>query len=91
MVRWIALALTILCMFSCSFTSTSVIRGVLAPFGVAILSFVTLFLFVRERVAEVARPSQAALLDAETLALMRKKAAAQGNQDTASGGDKGVA
>lgn len=77
MARWISLAITLLCFGSCSFMSTNPARGVLAPIGVIVFSFITLMLFVQARVAGVARPPAAAAMDPDTQALLRKRAEAQ--------------
>ena len=74
MARWIALAITLICFGSCSFVSQSVFRGMVAPVGVIVFSLITLFLFIQHRVAAVARPPAAAILDPETQLLMRKRA-----------------
>lgn len=74
MARWVALAVTLLCMFSCSFISTNPVRGVLAPFGVFIGSFLTLFLFVQHRVSGASRRHSIASLDAEAQILLRRHA-----------------
>ncbi len=74
MARWIALGITLLLMGSCSFISTDVFRGVVAPLGAAVMSFVTLFLFIHDRVASRVRPPTALLLDAETQRLLRQRA-----------------
>ncbi len=71
MARWIALGFTLLCFASCSFMSTNPARGIFAPLGVAIGSFVTLFLFIRERVETVSRSGNELYL-----AEMAKRAAA---------------
>ncbi|MCE7931419.1 MAG: hypothetical protein DYH17_08595 [Xanthomonadales bacterium PRO6] len=77
MARWISLAITLLCFGSCSFISTNPWRGVIAPIGVIVFSFITLMLFVQARVSGVARPPVSAALDPETQALLRKRAQAQ--------------
>jgi hypothetical protein len=74
MARWIALGVTLLLMGSCSFISTDVFRGVVAPLGAAAMSFVTLFLFIHDRVASRVRPPTALLMDAETQRLLRQRA-----------------
>jgi hypothetical protein len=71
MARWIALGFTLLCFVSCSFMSQNPIRGVAAPLGFAIGSFVTLYLFIRERVSSVARSGNEVYLSE-----MAKRAAA---------------
>ncbi|MGE4072949.1 MAG: hypothetical protein AB7E72_17415 [Lysobacterales bacterium] len=91
MARWIALGITLLLMGSCSFISTDVFRGVIAPLGAAVMCFVTLFLFVQDRVSSRVRPPTALLLDAETQRLMRQraernKAAAQASGDRSQAG-----
>lgn len=75
MLRWIALGFTLICMMSCSFISTSPVRGVVAPLGVVIGSLITIYLFVSERVASAWRPESAAVIDPEVQALLRKRAA----------------
>lgn len=75
MLRWIALGFTLLCMGSCSFISTSPLRGVLAPIGVVIGALVTMYLFVSERVAGSWRNESAVIVDPEVQALLRKRAA----------------
>jgi len=77
MARWISLALLLICFGSCSFMSTHPLRGIVAPIGVIVFGFLTLFLFVQERVAGVARPPAAATLDPLTQQLMRQRAQAQ--------------
>lgn len=77
MARWISLAITLICFGSCSFISTNPLRGIVAPIGVIVFSFITLLLFVQVRVAGVARPPAAATLDPETQILMRRRAEAQ--------------
>jgi hypothetical protein len=72
--RWIALGITLACFGSCSFMSQSVFRGMVAPLGVIVFGFITLLLFVHARVSGSARPSAAALLDAETQILLRQRA-----------------
>jgi hypothetical protein len=74
MARWIALGVTLLLMGSCSFISTSVFRGVVAPLGAALMCFVTLYLFIHERVASRVRPPTTLLMDAETQRLLRLRA-----------------
>jgi hypothetical protein len=75
MARWIALGITLLLMGSCSFTSPDAFRGIVAPIGVVIFSFVSLFLFIQDRVGNVTRAPVSALMDAETQQLLRKRAA----------------
>ena len=72
--RWIALGVTLLLMGSCSFISTSMFRGVVAPLGAAVMSFVTLYLFIQDRVASRVRPPTALLMDVETQRLLRERA-----------------
>ena len=74
MVRWIALGITLVCFGSSSFMSQSVFRGMVAPLGVVVFGFITLLLFVHARVKGSARPSGAAMLDAETQILLRQRA-----------------
>jgi hypothetical protein len=80
--RWIALGITLACFGSCSFMSQSVFRGMVAPVGVIVFGFITLFLFVHARVSESARPPASVLLDAETQMLLRQRASrlAEGNR-----------
>lgn len=75
MLRWLALGFTLICMGSCSFISTSPLRGVVAPIGVVIGSLVTMYLFVSERVAGSWRPESSVVIDPEVQALLRKRAA----------------
>lgn len=77
MLRWISLAITLLCFGSCSFLSHNVFRGMVAPVGVIVFGLITVLLFARERVASVARSPVAAVIDPETQLLLRKRAAAQ--------------
>lgn len=77
MLRWISLAITLLCFGSCSFLSQNVFRGMIAPVGVIVFGLITVLLFARERVASVARSPVAAVIDPETQLLLRKRAAAQ--------------
>lgn len=87
--RWIALALTLLCFGSCSFLSQNTFRGMVAPIGVIVFGLVTVLLFARERVASVARPSVAAVIDPETQMLLRQRrapGAAEAVQQTSSTG-----
>lgn len=73
MLRWVSLAITLLCFGSCSFLSQNVFRGMVAPIGVIVFGLVTLLLFARERVASVARSPVAAVIDPETQMLLRKR------------------
>lgn len=75
MARWIALGITLVCLGSCSFMSQSVFRGMVAPVGAILFGFITLLLFAHARIAGVARPPAAAILDPETQMLMRQRAA----------------
>jgi hypothetical protein len=75
MARWIALAITLLCFVSCSFTSTSTLRGVVAPMGALLMCFVTAWLFAADRIAQNSRSDVAMMQDPETLRLMRERAA----------------
>lgn len=77
MARWISLALLVICFGSCSFMSTHPLRGIVAPIGVIVFGFLTLFLFIHERVAGVARPPVTATLDPVTQQLIRQRAQAQ--------------
>lgn len=74
MARWMALGITLLLMGSCSFVSTSVFRGMIAPIGAVVFSFISLYLFVHDRVAHTTRPPAAILMDAETQRLLRERA-----------------
>lgn len=76
MLRWVSLAVTLLCFGSCSFLSQNVFRGMIAPVGVIVFGLVTVLLFARERVASVARPPVAAVIDPETQMLLRQRRAA---------------
>lgn len=82
--RWIALGITLVCFGSCSFMSQSVFRGMVAPVGVIVFGFITLLLFIQARVSGSARPSGAALLDAETQQLMRQRASRIAERNRAS-------
>lgn len=82
--RWIALGITLACFGSCSFMSQSVFRGMVAPLGVIVFGFVTLLLFVHARVKGSARPSGAALMDAETQILLRQRASRIAERNRAS-------
>ncbi len=75
MLRWVSLAITLLCFGSCSFLSQNVFRGMIAPVGVIVFGLVTVLLFARERVASVARPPVAAVIDPETQMLLRQRRA----------------
>lgn len=75
MARWIALALTLLCFASCSMTSTSALRGVLAPLAGLVFALVTGWLFIAERVAGSSRNEGDLMQDPETLRLLRERAA----------------
>lgn len=77
MLRWISLAVTLLCFGSCSFLSQNVFRGMVAPVGVIVFGLVTALLFARERVASVARSPMVAVIDPETQRLLRKRAGAE--------------
>ena len=78
--RWIALAFTLLCLFSCSFVSTDPVRGVYAPIGFALGGLVTIFLFAGARARSALDGRNSALLRAEMAALERRKAAGQAGQ-----------
>ncbi len=78
MARWIALGFTLLCFASCSFMSTNPLRGIVAPLGVAVGSFVTLFLFLQTRVEGIARSGNDLYLTE-----IARRAAAQKNQQQA--------
>jgi len=75
MVRWIALAITLLCFASCSFLSQNVFRGMIAPVAVLVGSIVTVFLFVKARVDLGSRPESLVVLDPKTQAALKQKAA----------------
>lgn len=76
MARWIALGFTLLCFASCSFTSTDPLRGIIAPLGVMVGMFVTVYFFVVERVASVSRGSDF-VLDVADKELLKKLAASK--------------
>ncbi len=86
MARWIALGITLLCFVSCSFTSTSALRGVVAPMGALLMCFVTAWLFVADRVAQNSRSDVAMMQDPETLRLMRERAARTAQRNRRDGG-----
>jgi hypothetical protein len=73
--RWIALAFTLLCLFSCSFVSTDPLRGVVAPIGFALGGLVTIFLFAGARAQAAVNGRNSALLRAELAALKRRQGA----------------
>ena len=75
MARWLTLAMTLICFGSCSVTSTSTFRGIVAPIGVVIFSLLSLYLFIHAKLAITARPPVTATLDPEVQMLMRKRAA----------------
>lgn len=83
--RWIALAFTVLCLFTCSFTSTDAVRGVFAPIGFALGGLVTIFLFAGARAQAAIGGKDSALLRAELAALKRRqeteKAARRSGED----------
>jgi hypothetical protein len=85
MARWIALGITLVCFGSCSFISQNVFRGMVAPVGVVVFAFITLFLFVQARVSGSARPPASALLDAETQMLLRQRASRLAESNRAGG------
>ena len=86
MARWIALGVTLLLFASCSFTSTSALRGVVAPMGALLMCFVTVWLFVADRVAQNSRSDVAMMQDPETLRLMRERAARVALRNRGDGG-----
>lgn len=90
MARWIALGITLLCFVSCSFTSTSSLRGVVAPMGALLMCFVTAWLFVADRVAQNSRNDVAMMQDPETLRLMRERAARAAQRNRADAGADAV-
>lgn len=75
MARWIFLGLTVLCFVSCSLTSTSTLRGVVAPLGGLLFALVTAWLFIAERVTQNSRSDADLMQDPETLKLLRERAA----------------
>ncbi len=83
--RWIALAFTLLCLFSCSFVSTDPVRGVYAPIGFALGGLVTIFLFAGARAQAAVDGRNSALLRAELAAMKRRKAAEQAGQSPGEG------
>jgi hypothetical protein len=86
MARWIALAITLLFFVSCSFTSTSALRGLVAPMVALLMCFVTAWLFVADRVAQNSRSDVAMMQDPETLRLMRERAARASQRNRGDGG-----
>jgi hypothetical protein len=80
--RWIALAFTLLCLFTCSFTSTNAWRGVVAPIGFALGGLVTILLFAGARAQAALGGKNAAMLRAELAALTRRREAEQAAQQS---------
>jgi hypothetical protein len=61
-----------------------------APIGVIVFGFITLFLFVHARVSASARPPAAALLDAETQILLRQRASRSAEQNRSDAAAQGT-
>lgn len=56
--KWIWVIITLVLAFSTSLTSTSVFRGVIAPIGTLLFSFISVMAFVQAKINANAQPQQ---------------------------------
>lgn len=81
MFRWIALAITIVCLLGSSLTSTSVFRGVVLPLATLLMAFVTVMAFAAQRISERARPEVYIPTPEELAAIEARRKAAQADAE----------
>lgn len=81
--RWVFLAITLLCMASCSFIAGSSSANLIAPLGAVVFGVLSLVAFISDRVEGASRGDSGLMSDPETLRMLSERAKATAARNSA--------